>query len=219
MVSRAQEKLITSLFADEPSRQMARNFADMYAAAPGVGEDRVAALIQEASRANVAVLNGQITAEAALAQLGGFAGTIGILPATVNDGLRFLQDGAGLTAEAPDQPAQDPQAPPAPVQPAPASAQASPALADRAALRREIDQQEANMRAPQGSEPWLDYWRRGGDASYRGALERLQQSTDALAGLAAAAPASAPAAPQPPPAPAPAPGPAEPAPPVSPAAA
>jgi hypothetical protein len=62
---------------------------------------------------------------------------------------------------------------------------------DRAALREVLVRQEKNMRAEPGSEPYLEYWKRGGSEQYRAALEQLDASTNALAGLGAPRPASA----------------------------
>jgi hypothetical protein len=97
-------------------------------------------------------------------------------------------------------PAQAPQAPQAPAEPAPAAAR-SPrqALADRnAELQGEIDQHFKNAGAEPGSEPYNDYWKRGGADAGRVALERLEArrldaSTDAMATLAGS---GAPAAPE-----------------------
>jgi hypothetical protein len=219
MVSRAHQQFVNSLFADEADRQLATAFIEEFGDVPGMA-DKVPALLQEAARSAGQVSGDVISAEAARAHLASFAtDALGIAPHLMQPLTNWFDAQATIEAAAPDAaesaPAQSPQAPaqqapPAPVQP-PASAPASPALADRVALRHQIAQHEANMRATQGSEQWRDYWQRGGDASYRDALTRLQASTDALAQLAAAPPASAPAAPaQPAPAAAPAPGPAAP---------
>jgi hypothetical protein len=53
---------------------------------------------------------------------------------------------------------------------------------DRAALQQEIEKQEANMRAPQGSPGWTEYWRGGGSQRYVASL----QASETLAGGAAA---------------------------------
>jgi hypothetical protein len=204
MVSRTHQALINKLFPGDPiSQRMAANFVEAYASNPQIGEARVEALLQEAARANAAIADGSLTRDAAFKQLAGFAEVSGLQEHLINDGMAFLESGAGLTRDelaALEAPAAEPtEAPPAPQLPQ-ASAQPVPApetpLVDRNALRQQIAKHEANMKAPQGSEQWLDYWKRGGDAEYREALEGLERSTDALAGIAAASTPAASPSPQ-----------------------
>jgi len=84
--------------------------------------------------------------------------------------------------------------------PAPALNLPPQAIIDRDSLRQQIAAHEKNMRAEPGSAAWKAYWKEGGSTAYHDALERLQQSTDAMAGLAGGTPALAqpsPAAPLP----------------------
>jgi hypothetical protein len=216
MVSRTHQGLIARLFPDDPiSQKMAANFVDMYA--PAIG-DRVEGLLHEAAAVNAKVLAGEKTPEQARAYLGSFAQeAVGILPATVADGLKFLEGGAGLTAEdlaGTETPGAEPaeaqtasQAPPAALpQPTPAPSSSTPQpLADRHTLRQRMATLEAQMKEPPGSEGWRKYWKEGGEVEYRTALEQLDASTNALAGIAgtpapaaaqrAAAPAQTPTAP------------------------
>jgi hypothetical protein len=138
------------------------------------------------------------------------------LPATVAEGLKFLEAGAGLSAEdlasleapgpEPTEAQPAPQVPPAaPTQPAPAQAQPTPApspstpqpLADLQTLRQRKAALEAQMKEPPGSEGWRKYWKEGGDVEYRAALEQLDASTNALAGIASGTPAPTQPAPAP----------------------
>jgi hypothetical protein len=202
-------KLITTLFPDDPiSQRVAENFCAMFSKSERVGEDRIEALLREGARVNAAVASGELDAQTGLAQLQGFASTVGTPEHLVNEGLAFLQAGGGLSAEeiaameTPGaEPAQAPQAPQAPAQPRPAPAAPVSPLADRETLRRAIAKHEADMKAPQGSPEWRAYWREGGDAQYRAALEGLQASTDAMSKLGSVGP---PVPSQPAPAPAPA---------------
>jgi hypothetical protein len=59
--------------------------------------------------------------------------------------------------------------------PAPVVDQAQAAARRSRELDAEIALHGANMRAPQGSEQWKDYWQRGGDAKFRAALEEREQ--------------------------------------------
>jgi hypothetical protein len=178
-------KLIAALFPDDPvSQRMAANFVALYGDAPGASE-RIEPILREAAAAHQRVASGEITPETGRAQLGGFAEVIGIPAHLVGDGMAFLEAGAGLTAEelaAAEAPAgesaQEPQAP------------APSALAGRDALRREIEQHEKNMRAPEGSAEWKAYWRDGGADAYRAALDRLQAGAEAPEGSARGAPAA-----------------------------
>jgi hypothetical protein len=222
MVNRAHQALIAKLFPDDPiSQRMAANFVERYA--PAIG-DRVDGLLAEAVVVNARVQAGEITADQGRSFLASFAKDgMGVLGATVDDGLNFLEGGAGLTAEdlaAAETAAAEPaEAPRAPAQPQPAQtqpAQARPATAaapapqepllDREALRKVMILQESNMRAEPGSAAWKAYWKEGGAQEYRAALDGLQASTDAMARLAggtsaparpAAAPAPAPTGPTP----------------------
>jgi hypothetical protein len=189
---------------------MATNFVERYG--PAIG-DRVDGLLAEAAVVNARVQAGQITADQGRGFLASFAKDgLGVLDATVDDGLKFLEGGAGLTAEdlAPVEtpaagPAEaTPTSQPPPAQPAPSAAPPAPQgpLVDRAALREVLIRQEANMRSEPGSKEWTEYWKGGGSQQYAAALQGLQQSTDAMAGLAGGAPAPAQSGPASAPAPA-----------------
>jgi hypothetical protein len=180
MVSRTHQTLIEKLFPkDELSQRIAANFISMYELAIG---NRIEGLLQEAVAVNARVLSGKQTGEQALEYLGSFAQEfLGILPATVQDGLKFLSAGAGLTAEdfaatetLGAEPANAPSAPaqPATTQPAPAPGTSAP-LVDRNVLRERTAKHEANMRAPQGSDGWR-----------AGATTRQHKSNIELRGIA-----------------------------------
>jgi hypothetical protein len=203
MVSRTHQALIAKLFPKvELSQCMAANFIEKYQPALS---DGVEGVLREAATVNARVLAGEITVEQGREYMGSFAvDGMGIMPATVEDGLKFLSDGAGLSAEdiaaietPGSEPAQTPQAPQEPAKPARAAAPVLSPLAVRVAeLRQELQEHTKKMSAEPGSAAWKAYWKEGGAEAYRVALERLQSYTDEPAAAPEPGPAQPAAVPE-----------------------
>jgi pyruvate/2-oxoglutarate dehydrogenase complex dihydrolipoamide acyltransferase (E2) component len=203
MISQRLRGEIIKRFPNTDSQEIAFAKAEEYL--PQVGEDMIIATLSDWARVDAAVGRGEMAAEVAFEQMGGLGDVLGIQRHIIDDCLASFQRGpetpAAEPAQAPAAPAPQAPAQPAQAQPAPAAAPAAPApLADRQTLRERKAKLEADMRAPQGSEEWRNYWQRGGDVEYRVTLEQLDASTNALAEIAGTAPAQPAAAPAPAPA-------------------
>jgi hypothetical protein len=176
------DALIASLWESEASRETARQFVERWNV-PGM-EDRIEGLLRRGAENDRKVTAGDMTEQEArddfarLVQEGAPSGvedefgewfategdprdageTYDITPVTTGAVTAMIR---GLQSPSPSPP---PSAPPAPAGPT------------RAELQAQIAQHEANMRAPQGSEPWRDYWTRGGGAACLDARRALESA-------------------------------------------
>ena len=172
------DALINKLWANESDRKIARAFAEKFGDVPGM-EDRIAPLLQEASRGDAMVRDGTRTREEAQAYLLSFATEALGTPVHLTQEFQNWQpDASLLPPEPPD--AEQPQQPagqPAPTQPVAAAASAQTTNADA-----RIAEIKSMMGAPHGSDAWRGYWM--GDAGakvqaeYRELLEPKSAGTE-----------------------------------------
>jgi hypothetical protein len=149
----------------EESRAAAREFAAAHHVA-GL-EDRIRATIVESANTDRLVESGQMSLEDARAHLQRIA-TLGV-PADQAESIK-----AWFTTLPPEADTAAPPASPPEPAPPPQSAPALPAGPTRADIEARIAAHERNMRAEPGSEPWRDYWTRGGSADCLAARQALE---------------------------------------------
>jgi hypothetical protein len=184
------DRLINQLWPGEEGKQaraIAHAWVGRFESEPTMA-DRIEPLLREALRGDQLIQSGEKTPEEARAYLASFATEALGTPVHMVMAIEDWRPDPGLfppetPAEA-EKPAAEParEQQPAASQPrATAQAQLAPAAAtpDRTALQQEIERHQANMRAPEGSAEWRQYWREGGSAQYLAALQAMETAAGA----------------------------------------
>jgi hypothetical protein len=189
------DRLIDHLF-EKGERALVRAWSDR--CTRGMRDDQVAAILHE-----FASVPENQSGEHAVRYMADFMRNIGIPDYQVQPFRSWIDAGAPgweptpepSSAEPPageQTQAQAPQQPPAPA-PVPAAAPAGPVGPTREQLQATIKQHERNMRAPEGSEAWREYWRDGGSQEYHAALTAQETASLSPAPVPLAAEPAAPA--------------------------